>query len=137
MRRVAGKVVLVTGAGSAVPRRRCSRQKSATVIVTDVNRAVAWRRFSRLAVQKRWRCAEPSVRRQRWLQALPPASASEGAYLMITWWVNLSPSLIVICWKPSSFSRSKKFASSAIVRSWKNGERRDMVVMFARIARAR
>ena len=49
---------------------------------------------------------------------------------MFTWWVNLSPSLIVICWKPSSFNRSKKFASSAIVRSWKKGESRDMVVML-------
>src|SRR5215203_3237437 len=52
-------------------------------------------------------------------------------YFIVTWCVSLSPSVMVRLAKPSSFIRSKKVASSATVRSWKKGDMRDMVVMFA------
>ena len=42
--------------------------------------------------------------------------------------MTFSPSVTVSSRKPRSFSRSKNVASSATVRSWKNGESRDMVV---------
>ena len=60
-----------------------------------------------------------------------------GGYLIVTWSVVFSPSVMVSSRKPSSFNRSKKVASSATVRSWKNGDRRYMVVILASSARMR
>jgi hypothetical protein len=63
--------------------------------------------------------------------------AAEPPYSISTWCAKATPSVIVTCLKPSSFSRSKKVASSAMVFSWKKGVTRDAAVIIAKKARAR